>query len=171
MAIDGLTEEREKNTLISHSIAHTLTSLSDLSRTQQVSEQDIDDLIGDVGGGKIFDLVDAILAVNTKKALQIFERIALTKTMFEFLPSFLGLLRNSLYIKYLSEHHLPTTGVKVHPFVLKKTLTSRISLEKIQKLYTHLVEASIAYKSGKWMRDVELWRILAIELGILGLKK
>ena len=69
--------------------------------------------------------------------------------MFEFVPSFLSLLRSTLYIKYLAHHHLPTTGVKVHPFVLKKTLASRISLGQITKLYHHMVDMSIAYKSGK----------------------
>jgi hypothetical protein len=55
--------------------------------------------------------------------------------------------------------------------VLKKNLASKISYRDIYKLYTHMVRASIAYKSGKWMKDVELWRILEIELGIIWLKK
>ncbi len=69
--------------------------------------------------------------------------------MFEFVPSFIGLLRSTLYIKYLAHHHLPTTEIKVHPFVLKKTLASRISLRQITKLYHRMVDMNIAYKSGK----------------------
>jgi DNA polymerase III delta subunit len=128
-------------------------------------------VIGAEWGGSNFDLIDAISALDTNKALRIFEKIASTKSMFAFVPSFLGLLRSTLYIKYLTQHGLPTTGIKVHPFVIKKTLASRISLEQITKLYHHMVAMSIAYKSGKWMKDIELWYIFEIELGIMWLKK
>jgi hypothetical protein len=54
---------------------------------------------------------------------------------------------------------------------VKKWYTSQISYTQLQKLYTKLVMMSVAYKRGKWLRDSELWRILAIELALLDLQK
>jgi hypothetical protein len=34
-----------------------------------------------------------------------------------------------------------------------------------------MIQTSIAYKSGKLTKDIELWIILKIELGIMWLKK
>lgn len=169
--MDGVLEDWEKNTSQSHMIAGTLESLELLSLSWKPSQEDIDFAIGTEWWGKIFDLIDAVNNLDTKKALTLFERIAGTKTMFEFLPSYIGLLRSVLYVKYMDHHKLPTTGIKVHPYVLGKTLRSKISYVQISKLYTSMVRASIAYKSGKWMKDVELWRIFEIELGIIWLKK
>jgi DNA polymerase III delta subunit len=169
--IDAVLEDWEKNTSMSHVIAGTLEALELIALDRATTDEDIEAMIGTEWGGRTFDLIDAIGALDTKKALQIFGKIASTKSMFEFVPSFIWLLRSTLYIKYLAHHHIPTTSIKIHPFVLKKTLASRISLEQITKLYRHMVIMSIAYKSGKWMKDVELWRIFEIELGIIWLKK
>jgi DNA polymerase III delta subunit len=169
--MDAVLEDWEKNTSMGHVIANTLESLELIAQGRAITDADIEAVIGTEWGGRNFDLIDAIGALDTEKALRIFEKIASTKSMFEFVPSFIWLLRSTLYIKYLAHHHLPTAGIKVHPFVLKKTLASRISLGQITKLYHRMVDMSIAYKSGKWMKDVELWRIFEIELGIIWLKK
>jgi hypothetical protein len=39
--------------------------------------------------------------------------------------------------------------IKVHPYVLKKTLQSRISYEKMREFFEKLIEANVAQKSGK----------------------
>jgi hypothetical protein len=41
------------------------------------------------------------------------------------------------------------TMLKIHPFVLKKGYSSKISYETLKKLYKKLVSISIAYKRGK----------------------
>lgn len=169
--MDSVLEDWEKNLSQSHLIASTLENLALLALSKQIHQDDIDAVIWSIGWAKIFDLVDAIGALDTKKALSIFGKIVDTKSIFEFLPSYIWLLRSILYIKYLDSHSLPMTRIKVHPYVLSKTLKSEISYTKISKLYHHMVRTSIAYKSGKWMKDIELWRILEIELGILWLKK
>jgi DNA polymerase III delta subunit len=169
--MDSVLEDWEKNMSQSHIIASTLENLALLALSKQIHQDDIDAAIWTTGWAKIFDLIDAINNLDIKKALSIFDRIAGTKSMFEFLPSYIWLLRSVLYIKYLDSHRLPTTSIKVHPYVLGKTLRSKISYPQISKLYKNMVQASIAYKSGKWMKDVELWRIFEIELGIIWLKK
>jgi DNA polymerase III delta subunit len=169
--IDGILEDWEKNASMSHVIAGTLESLELIAQDRSITDDDIEAVIGTEWGGRSFDLIDAIVALDTQKALRIFEKIASTKSMFEFVPSFIGLLRSALYIKYLEQQGISPTGTKIHPFVVKKTLDSRISFAQIRKLYQHMVTMSIAYKSGKWMKDIELWRIFEIELGIMWLKK
>jgi len=169
--MDAVLEDWEKNTSQSHLIAWTLESLELLSLSEKLIQEDIDAIIWTLWWAKIFDLIDAINNLDRNKALKLFEKIAWSKSMFEFLPSYIWLLRSALYVKYLDHHKLSTTGIKVHPYVLKKTIASKISYTQLSKLYQHMIETSIAYKSGKWMKDVELWRIFEIELGIIWLKK
>lgn len=168
--MDNILEDWERTISKSHLIAGTLESLEILSLSGTISSDDIDAVIWTQWWAKTFDLIDAVTNLDTQKSLKIFEKIAGTKSMFEFLPSYIWLLRSILYIKYLEYHKSPLTNIKVHPYVLKKTLASKISYQKILSLYTSMVRVDTAYKSGKWMKDIELWRILEIELGLIGLK-
>ncbi len=168
---DDLLEVWEKNTSISHSIAWTLTSLELLSMTQAITDDDRESIMGNNSVAKNYDLIDAIMEKDIKKSLNLFRKISSSKSMFEFLPGFIWLLRNATYIKYLNHHRLPLSHIKVHTYVMKKTLPSRISYHEILKLYEDMIQTSIAYKSGKLTKDIELWIILKIELGIMWLKK
>ncbi len=168
---ESVLEEWEINSQQSHLIASILEVLSIESLTIPITDASIDRAIGDLSGGKVFSLVDAIMASDTKKSLTLFSRISSGKSMYEFLPSFIGAMRNSLYAKYMQEHHISNPQIKINPFVLKKSQSARISYPKLRDFYHRLIEINIAYKSGKWMKDVELWRILEIELAIIWLKK
>lgn len=169
--MDTVLEEWEKNSSQSHMIAGTLESLELLSLSKNIDQDDIDAIIGIEIWAKNFDLIDAISNLDSKKALNIFKRISATKSVTDFFSSYIGLLRSIVYIKYFIDQNIPTTDLKLHPYVLKKILASKITYKKIRELYTSMVQANIAYKSGKWMKDIELWCILAIELGIMWLKK
>ena len=68
--------------------------------------------------------------------------------MFEVTATLITLLRNVLYIKYAIANGVDTTKFKIHPYVLKKTINSAISLEEIQKIHSEIVRINIAYKSG-----------------------
>jgi DNA polymerase III delta subunit len=167
-------EETEKNPDMSYLIWNTLQIIDLMPRSLR-NEEIIREVIHADGGGKIFDLIDTINAGNAKKSIEIFRKILETTKIRELLPSLIGLMRNSLYIKYL--HHIGTREseipqvIKVHPFVLKKTLQSPLSFEKTSEFYKKLVYISKAYKSGKWLQDSELWSIFEIELALMGLKK
>jgi DNA polymerase III delta subunit len=154
-------EESEKNPDISHQIGNTLEILELMNPWERTDEY-IREIVHTNGGGKIFDLVDAINSRASARAIQIFRKIIETTKTREFLPSLIGLMRNSLYIKYLHQLWLNeakiTQTIKVHPFVLKKTLQSSISFEKISEFYKNLVLINKAYKSGKWLQDSELWK-------------
>lgn len=169
--MESILEEWEKNTSLSHKIAWTLENLDILALTEEIRSEHIDELIWSQWGAKIFDLIDAVSNNELAKALSIFKKISESKNAYEILSSYISLLRNILYIKYLASKNLSTAWIKIHPYVLKKTLVSKISYSQISILYGQMVKASISYKSGKWMKDNELWIILEIELGIMWLKK
>jgi len=168
---DSLLEEWEKSSTLWSMINGTFESLSLLSLSKSVTFEDVDACIGMMSTWRVFDLIDAIWDGNTNKSIILLHQIIYTKNAYEIISSLISLMRNTLYIKYIQALWWDPSRLKIHPFVLKKTLSSRISLEKVQKLYHRLIHTSIAYKSGKWMKDTELWIIFEIELALLSLKK
>lgn len=170
-SMESILDEWDKNTAISHTIAGTLSNIEILSLTETIDADDIEALIGTDGSGKIFDFVDAIQAVDTKKSLMLLHKIASTKSMFAFLPSCISLLRNTLYAKFFAIHGVSRPNLPIHAYVLQKAVQSSISYEQICRFFHHLVRTDIAYKSGKWMKDSELWMLFEIELAIIWLKK
>ena len=101
----------------------------------------------------MFDLSDALLGKNVEKSRTILSHILENMTPYELLPTLIGLLRNALYVKYLAhlgkkEREIGSI-IQIHPYVLQKTLSSKISYEEISKLYENLIYANIAYKSGR----------------------
>lgn len=108
----------------------------------------------------MFDLSDAILARNTTASRFILSRLLETTTPYEIIPTLIGILRGSLYAKYLQsigkkEKEIGSI-IPIHPYVLSKTLASKISYKEISEIYTKLVDANIAYKSGRGLKDGEL---------------
>lgn len=167
--------KEETNASISDAIGWTLEKLSLLQEARTLTEKDIDESLDRAFSGKMFDLSDALLAKNVEKSRLLLSRILENMTPYELLPTLIGLLRWALYVKYLAnlgkkEREIGNI-IQIHPYVLQKTLSAKISYAEIAKLYENLVNANIAYKSGRWMKDGELWRIFAIERAIMGLKK
>jgi DNA polymerase III delta subunit len=156
-------------------IGESLEKLFLLSETTRITQAMIDESIHMEWGGKIFDLIDAILAQNVKKSLSIFHALSSETTMYSFLPGFITLLRWSVYIRYLKEYGESEGGawkiMKLYPFVTKKAYNSRISWKSLSDFYDKIVFINIAYRSGKWLHDPELWRIFWIERAIMSLKK
>ncbi len=166
--------KEESSSSISDAIGWTLEKLSLLHETKNIVGKDIDESLDRAFSGKMFDLSDAILAKNITKSRLLLTRILESMTPYEFLPTLIGLLRWALYVKYLShlgkkEREIGTI-IQIHPYVLQKTIAAKISYEEICILYSDLVNANIAYKSGQGMKDGELWRIFAIDRALMGLK-
>lgn len=167
-------EDEKKNPYVSHDIWWTL-KLIGLLDTDKQTPANIEELIHTEWGGKMFDLVDMIFAVNISGAVNLLRKISTSMKMREFTSLLIGLVRSGVYIKYLRELWLDASEIastiKVHPFVLKKILASPVSYEKISRFYGALLESNKAYKSGRWLWENELWSIFSIELAIMGLKK
>ncbi|MBX9808976.1 hypothetical protein K2X92_01125 [Candidatus Gracilibacteria bacterium] len=169
-------ERGDSYSLIGHDIAHTFEMISLLQESgKKLDNTEISGLCYGYGGDTLFSLVDAIMGLNIPLALAIYHRVTATNRIDEWFGSFVGLLRNNLYIKRMkdmgeSENEIANL-LKIHPYMLKKGYSSKISYVEIRKLYEKLISMSIAYKRGKGLKDSELGRILSIELALLGLQK
>lgn len=162
-------EEENRNPNIWHTIATTLECAS-LNTAITIT-----DFIHIPSGGKIFDFIDLVLSGKIQESIVLCRKILETTSPVEFLISMIGLLRGHLYIKFLANQWKTENDIakiiKIHPFVLKKSLSWKLPYEKLAQIYQKLVKANMAYKSGKWLQDVELWRIFSIEIALMGLKK
>jgi DNA polymerase III delta subunit len=173
--IYALYEADKKPKNISYLIDESLEKLSLLEQSEPLTEEHLKESILLESSGKIFDLIDAILAGNRKKSLAIFHVLESETTMFSFLPGFIWLLRWSVYVRYLKKKALSEWEIqsimKIHPYVLKKAINSAVSWESLRDFYDKIISINIAYRSGKWLHDPELWRIFWIERAIMSLKK
>lgn len=169
-------EKWDSYALLGHDIAHSLEIIRLLQENKNtLSQEDIVSMCHGYGWETMFSLVDAVMWLQIQASLDIVHKISNTTRVDEWIGSFIGLLRNNVYIKkmkdlWVSENEIASL-LKIHPYVLKKGYSSRISYHQIKNLYKKLISMSIAYKRGKWMKDSELWRILTIELALLGLQK
>ena len=81
-------EKDDTNALLGHDIAHTMMIVSLLESTGQTLEKSqIIQYCHGYSGSKVFDLVDAIMAKNIKKALQLIRHITSVNKVDEWLPS------------------------------------------------------------------------------------
>ncbi len=157
---------------ISLSMSQSLYKISLLGNSSQ-SEKELS--IEWIEWGKMFDLSDALLRWDARGSLRILRILLETTNIYALIGSLIGLIRPAVYTKYLktagkNEREI-ATSISAHPFVIKKAYESRLSYEKLRNFYTKLIDGNIAYKSGKWLSDPELWRIFSIERAIMGLKK
>ena len=160
---------------ISYSIAGSLEKLSLLRASRNLSQDDYDASLFLESEGKMFDLCDAILRGDAGRSLRIFHTLLEGTNIHAFLASFIGLIRPSVYVKYLREIGKNQSEISsilsVHPYVIQKSYESRITYTSLQRFYDKILSLNIAYRSGKGRKDPELWRIFDIELAIMGLKK
>lgn len=163
-------EDTEKNPFIGHMIGYSL-DISALSGWYALEDTPLN--IG--ASWKIFALIDAIMQNEQEKALNLFRKVSGNISWTEILLSLIWLIRNNLYILYVREKGKDIKSIpsmwKIHPFVQKKAMNSKISFASLSSIYNKLVNINIRYKSGKGMKDTELWRILEIELALFELKK
>lgn len=168
------TKEILSNTF-SDAIGGSLEKLSMIRSSRTIRESDIEESLDQTYSGKIFDLTDAILAKDIRKVRLLFSHILESTTPYELLPVLIGSLRGALFVKYLQSRGKDEQDIasllKIHPYVLTKSMRARITYRELAQFSQKLIDANIAYKSGRWMRDPELWRIFAIELAIIGLQK
>lgn len=140
-------------------IAQSFEKLSLLSESEIVSTETIENSLSTESYGKIFDFIDTIGAMQPTKALTLFHILIEHMSVYEFLNSIIGLLRPLLYIKYLAKNgktNMIAEVTRIHPYVLKKSMESKITYETFREFYGKIIETSIAYKSGKGLKDPEL---------------
>ena len=157
---------------LSHAIGETFLKISYLD---DPSENDIESSIMLEAWGKVFDFTDAIMRDQPEKALIIFHMLIETLSIYALIGSLIGLLRWSVYTKYLQFEgkNMRQIGqiITAHQFVIQKSYESRISYPKLRDFYDALIASNISSRSGKWFSNPELWHIFFIERAIMGLKK
>jgi DNA polymerase III delta subunit len=91
---------------------------------QKLEKADIIELCHGYGGDSMYALSDAVMTMNITLALDILHRITQTAKIDEWFGSWMGNLRNTLYIRYLREHGERESDIieitRLHPFVIKK---------------------------------------------------
>jgi len=122
---------------------------------KQIEPEDIEKLVKPEFSPKIFDLIDNIALKNLSKSENILKQLLdsgenplyiQTMIVYQF--------RNLIKIKYLADSNLKESEIqkktKLHPFVVKKSLgqIKNFSLEDLKRIYTKLLEAEIAMKTG-----------------------
>lgn len=177
---ESLREKGDVNPFLGHAILNTLTALSILETSGiAITNTYIQDFSHTYEWGRIFDLVDCIMSRRIGDALKLLKQITHGMNANEsrtFVSSLIGILRQSLYIISLRDQGHTAERItdllgRIHPYVVKKNISSPLSWREIGELYKKLILSNIAYKSGKWMQKSELWRILDIEIALLELKK
>ncbi len=72
----------------------------------------------------MFALSDAIIALDISLALDILHRLTATSKIDEWLGSWMGSLRNTLYIRYLRSHGERESDIiditRLNPYTVKK---------------------------------------------------
>lgn len=169
-------EKDDINQFLGHDIAHTIEMISLIkSNGEKLQKDDIINLCHGYSGSNTFALIDAITNIDAKLSITLCHRIASIYPDGKWIGWIIAALSNNLSVKYLKHHGYKEYEIaqiiKIHPFALKKAYWSMISYQKLKKIYEKLVSINIAYKTGKWLKDSELWRILSIELALLDLQK
>ena len=124
---------------------------------EMIGEKDVDLLVKANLSTNIFQMVDAIGANNKKEALSLLHNhLQAGDDPFYLLSMFFYQFRNMLKISDLSERGINSEYeiakmVKLHPFVVKKTLAQlrNFSFEKLKDIYGKLAEMDTAIKTGK----------------------
>lgn len=161
--------------MIAYALGQSLEKLSLLKESRILLSSDFEDSLILESWGKMYDFSDAILRADAKRALNIFHSLLEGMNIHAFLASFLWLIRTSVYVKYYKSLWKSQSQIgnmiSAHAFVIQKSYESRINYTDLFHFYEKVLWLNIAYRSGKWRKDPELWRIFDIELAIMGLKK
>ena len=166
-------DAREKT--LSYALSESLEKLSLIWESRNLEISDYEDSIVLEASWKIFDFTDALLRGDSLRAISIFHTLLEGMSIHAFIPSLIGLMRASIYAKHLRTlGYTPgeiTKNLWIHAFVVQKACESRILYKDLFIFYDKILSLNIAYRSGKWRKDPELWRIFDIDLAIMGLKK
>ena len=111
--------------LLGHDIAHTIEMVALMEHSgKKLEKNDIQQLCHGYGGDTMFALSDAIISMDIALALDILHRLTATSKVDEWLGSWMGSLRNTLYIRYLRTHGEGESDIiditRLNPYTVKK---------------------------------------------------
>lgn len=178
---EKLRDTGDSNPLLGHAISATMEHISILHKNgENIDDSIIAQFSHEFSGDKIFSFVDAILAENMVRALDLRKKIGdhlwNPNEINSLLSSLIWILRKNLYILTLRDLGATQSQIIeklpwISSFMVEKALKSPIKSEKFWKFFQKIENINIAYRSGKWMKKNVLWQLLEIDTAILSLKK
>jgi DNA polymerase-3 subunit delta len=137
-------------------ISNEIEKLITYCSGRAIGQKDADKLVKSKADLNIFNTVDALAKKDKKYVLRFMhQHLEQGENEFYLMSMFIRQFRNLLEIKDLmgkgvSYYDLPKrTGL--HPFVIKKTYeqTKNFTLEKLNKIYSRLLDLDISIKTGR----------------------
>jgi len=134
-----------------------LQKLIEYTDGKMVRESDVETLVKANLDSNIFQMVDALGSNNKKEALELFHsRLTKGDDPFYLLSMFFYQFRNmlkvaDLYDQGIREVHEVSRRTKLHPFVVRKSMSqvARFSLLQLKNIYGKLSELDTKVKTGK----------------------
>ena len=136
-------------------LARLETELSKLSAyDKHITKKNVENLVDSGFFNTIFELTDAISEKKSKKAIEILKKSLEAGENEIYLVSMLARqIRNLLIVKDLSDHRLSESEIvgktKLHPFVIKKSLSQsrNFTKEQLIRLHGRLIKLDYTLKS------------------------
>ena len=148
--------------------ADNLIALADERGLETISIDEIEDLVEKTSEDSIWDLMDALSNGDKAKSLKLVEDILRERQDFIYIIAMLARqFRILSLVKYLSNKGKRSSEItrilKLHPFVVKKTLTfiDNFTFDKLRKLYRKLVKTDLVVKEGKFESKLALDLLIA----------
>ncbi len=136
-------------------IINEVSKLVAYKNKEVITEDDVKNMVSKKFDDNIFNLVDAIGSKNPKLALKYLdEQIENGVDANYLLAMIVYQFRNLVFVKLMDEEGIPMKSMgstaKMHPFVLRKTLSQvrRFTSIGLRKIYLKLLEVDIDLKSG-----------------------
>jgi DNA polymerase III subunit delta len=115
----------------------------------------------------IFPVVDAILAGDGREAADIAVSLLSQESVYALLASLVSNLRTAVLANRLAEYGMSpdsiAESVKIHPFVLKKSLAARKNLPVFSTVYSSLLDLDRRVKTGRIVGSDERGAELLLE--------
>lgn len=134
---------------------NSLEKLANFKPTEEITKDDVEELVNAKLTVDIFKTIDAICA-NKAKALELIHKhLAKGEDPFYLLSMIAYQFRNLIKISFLDEKGLPPNQIaaraKIHPYVVSKSLASakKFGFAKLKEIYKKLSQIDFGAKTGK----------------------
>lgn len=132
-------------------IEKELEKLSLYKRHERVTVEDIERFVVPEIEVSIFQLTDAIFALDTKKAARSLDEILQNSNIFSLFSAVISNLRNYLYVTRLHDLGLKKEEIarelKMHPFVVEKSLNNSSKAKILKDFFSKLIDIDRKSKS------------------------
>ena len=156
-------------------IEKELEKLSLYKRHERVTVEDIERFVVPEIEVSIFQLTDAIFALDTKKAARSLDEILQNSNIFSLFSAVISNLRNYLYVTRLHDLGLKKEEIarelKMHPFVVEKSLNNSSKAKILKDFFSKLIDIDRKSKSWELVWDQDIALKTALQKVILDLKK